>query len=185
MGGCVSSYLWVVWRGWDISCLWTVYLWLCLFIILFCRAIVLTYQEHLGVTYITLNEDPCPRMLIHNKCPIPLLLKENVKGRERKQDLTGLDCSPHISLPFLWPAFWVGGVTICILQFISYSISSYLLQKLQGLRCTVVLCLLIVPCIMSSTTTFPVSLTAGRERWFPLCCWKPPQTTAPQTGLTA
>ncbi|XP_039974155.1 vacuolar protein sorting-associated protein 13B-like isoform X2 [Xiphias gladius] len=43
------------------------------------RAIVLTYQEHLGVTYITLNEDPCPRMLIHNKCPIPLLLKENVK----------------------------------------------------------------------------------------------------------
>lgn len=47
---------------------------------LFCRAIVLTYQEHLGVTYITLNEDPCPRMLIHNKCPIPLLFKENVKG---------------------------------------------------------------------------------------------------------
>nr|XP_019946668.1 PREDICTED: vacuolar protein sorting-associated protein 13B [Paralichthys olivaceus] len=43
------------------------------------RAIVLTYQEHLGVTYITLNEDPCPRMLIHNKCPIPLLLKETVK----------------------------------------------------------------------------------------------------------
>uniref|UniRef100_A0A8C9XPN5 Vacuolar protein sorting 13 homolog B n=1 Tax=Sander lucioperca TaxID=283035 RepID=A0A8C9XPN5_SANLU len=40
---------------------------------------VLTYQEHLGVTYITLNEDPCPRMLIHNKCPIPLLLKETVK----------------------------------------------------------------------------------------------------------
>ncbi|XP_032375136.1 vacuolar protein sorting-associated protein 13B isoform X2 [Etheostoma spectabile] len=43
------------------------------------RVIVLTYQEHLGVTYITLNEDPCPRMLIHNKCPIPLLLKETVK----------------------------------------------------------------------------------------------------------
>ncbi|XP_023127242.2 intermembrane lipid transfer protein VPS13B isoform X3 [Amphiprion ocellaris] len=47
------------------------------------RAIVLTYQEHLGVTYITLNEDPCPRMLIHNKCPIPLLLKENVKETPR------------------------------------------------------------------------------------------------------
>uniref|UniRef100_A0AAQ5ZM51 Vacuolar protein sorting 13 homolog B n=1 Tax=Amphiprion ocellaris TaxID=80972 RepID=A0AAQ5ZM51_AMPOC len=46
-------------------------------------AIVLTYQEHLGVTYITLNEDPCPRMLIHNKCPIPLLLKENVKETPR------------------------------------------------------------------------------------------------------
>ncbi|KAM9723999.1 intermembrane lipid transfer protein VPS13B isoform 3-T3 [Menidia menidia] len=43
------------------------------------RAIVLTFQEHLGVTYITLNEDPCPRMLIHNKCPVPLLLKENIK----------------------------------------------------------------------------------------------------------
>lgn len=45
------------------------------------RALVLTYQEHLGVTYITLNEDPCPRMLLHNKCPIPLLFKENCKGR--------------------------------------------------------------------------------------------------------
>lgn len=54
-----------------------------LFMLFFsCRAIVLTYQEHLGVTYITLNEDPCPRMLIHNKCPIPLLLKENVKGKQ-------------------------------------------------------------------------------------------------------
>lgn len=64
-------------RGSDMSCLWT------LFIFLFvCRAIVLTYQEHRGVTYITLNEDPCPRMLIHNKCPIPLLLKEDVRGRK-------------------------------------------------------------------------------------------------------
>ncbi|XP_030249580.1 vacuolar protein sorting-associated protein 13B isoform X3 [Sparus aurata] len=43
------------------------------------RGLVLTYQEHLGVTYIILNEDPSPRMLIHNKCPIPLLLKETVK----------------------------------------------------------------------------------------------------------
>ncbi|XP_044063064.1 vacuolar protein sorting-associated protein 13B-like isoform X9 [Siniperca chuatsi] len=49
------------------------------------RSIVLTYQEHLGVTYIILNEDPCPRMLIHNKCPIPLLLKENVKETPRTE----------------------------------------------------------------------------------------------------
>lgn len=45
------------------------------------RAVVLTYQEHHGVTYISLTEDPCPRMLIHNKCPIPLLLRETVKGK--------------------------------------------------------------------------------------------------------
>uniref|UniRef100_A0A665TE46 Vacuolar protein sorting 13 homolog B n=1 Tax=Echeneis naucrates TaxID=173247 RepID=A0A665TE46_ECHNA len=51
----------------------------------FCEAILLTYQEHLGVTYITLNEDPCPRMLIHNKCPIALLLKENVKETPRTE----------------------------------------------------------------------------------------------------
>ncbi|KAJ8394619.1 hypothetical protein AAFF_G00044220 [Aldrovandia affinis] len=44
------------------------------------RALVLTYQEHLGVTYLTLNEDPYPRLLVHNKCPIALLLKENVRG---------------------------------------------------------------------------------------------------------
>ncbi|XP_056141722.1 intermembrane lipid transfer protein VPS13B-like [Lampris incognitus] len=49
------------------------------------RALVLTYQEHLGVTYITLNEDPCPRMLIHNSCPIPLLLRENVKETPRTE----------------------------------------------------------------------------------------------------
>lgn len=49
------------------------------------RALVLTYQEHLGVTYITLNEDSCPRMLIHNKCPIPLLLKENCKEAPRAE----------------------------------------------------------------------------------------------------
>uniref|UniRef100_A0A3Q3JG19 Vacuolar protein sorting 13 homolog B n=1 Tax=Monopterus albus TaxID=43700 RepID=A0A3Q3JG19_MONAL len=48
-------------------------------------AIVLTYQEHLGVTYISLNEDPCPRMVIHNKCPIPLLLKEDVKETPRTE----------------------------------------------------------------------------------------------------
>uniref|UniRef100_UPI0037E89457 intermembrane lipid transfer protein VPS13B-like isoform X1 n=1 Tax=Semicossyphus pulcher TaxID=241346 RepID=UPI0037E89457 len=49
------------------------------------RCILLTYQEHLGVTYITLNEDPSPRMLIHNKCPVPLLLKENVKETTRSE----------------------------------------------------------------------------------------------------
>ncbi|KAI3361490.1 hypothetical protein L3Q82_013637 [Scortum barcoo] len=49
------------------------------------RGIVMTYQEHLGVTYIILNEDPCPRMLIHNQCPIPLLLKENVKETPRTE----------------------------------------------------------------------------------------------------
>ncbi|XP_077382325.1 intermembrane lipid transfer protein VPS13B isoform X2 [Festucalex cinctus] len=49
------------------------------------RTIVLTYQEHLGVTYITLNEDPCPPMLVHNKCPIQLLLKENVKETPRTE----------------------------------------------------------------------------------------------------
>ncbi|XP_026561693.1 vacuolar protein sorting-associated protein 13B isoform X1 [Pseudonaja textilis] len=46
----------------------------------FCtRAIVLTYQEHLGVTYLTLSEDPSPRIIIHNRCPVSLLLKENIK----------------------------------------------------------------------------------------------------------
>uniref|UniRef100_A0AAQ4R4U8 Vacuolar protein sorting 13 homolog B n=1 Tax=Gasterosteus aculeatus aculeatus TaxID=481459 RepID=A0AAQ4R4U8_GASAC len=52
--------------------------------------IVLTYQEHLGVTYIILNEDPCPRMLIHNKCPIPLLLKETLKETQK----TEVHCRP-------------------------------------------------------------------------------------------
>uniref|UniRef100_A0A8C3RDG3 Vacuolar protein sorting 13 homolog B n=1 Tax=Cyanoderma ruficeps TaxID=181631 RepID=A0A8C3RDG3_9PASS len=46
----------------------------------FCtRAIALTYQEHLGVTYLTLTEDPSPRVIIHNRCSIPLLVKENFK----------------------------------------------------------------------------------------------------------
>ncbi|KAJ8288378.1 hypothetical protein COCON_G00010370 [Conger conger] len=49
------------------------------------RALVLTYQEHLGITYIMLNEDPCPRLLIHNKCPIPLVLKETLKETPRTQ----------------------------------------------------------------------------------------------------
>ncbi|NXA45453.1 VP13B protein, partial [Nothocercus julius] len=46
----------------------------------FCtRAIALTYQEHLGVTYLTLTEDPSPRIIIHNKCSVSLLVKENFK----------------------------------------------------------------------------------------------------------
>lgn len=43
------------------------------------RAITLTYQEHLGVTYLTLTEDPSPRIIIHNRCSISLLVKENFK----------------------------------------------------------------------------------------------------------
>ncbi|XP_064363745.1 intermembrane lipid transfer protein VPS13B isoform X4 [Dromaius novaehollandiae] len=46
----------------------------------FCtRAIALTYQEHLGVTYLTLTEDPSPRIIIHNRCSVSLLVKENFK----------------------------------------------------------------------------------------------------------
>ncbi|XP_042321632.1 vacuolar protein sorting-associated protein 13B isoform X3 [Sceloporus undulatus] len=43
------------------------------------RAIALTYQEHLGVTYLTLSEDPSPRIIIHNRCPVSMLIKENFK----------------------------------------------------------------------------------------------------------
>ncbi|KAL8181853.1 UNVERIFIED_CONTAM: Vacuolar protein sorting-associated protein 13B, partial [Gekko kuhli] len=46
-------------------------------------ALVLTYQEHLGVTYLTLSEDPSPRIIIHNRCPVSLLLKENIKDTPR------------------------------------------------------------------------------------------------------
>lgn len=67
-----------------------------MFLFVYYRSIVLTYQEHLGVTYIILNVDPSPRMLIHNKCPIPLLLKETVKGRKAK---TGLISSRPIPFP--------------------------------------------------------------------------------------
>uniref|UniRef100_A0A8C3BAQ6 Vacuolar protein sorting 13 homolog B n=1 Tax=Cairina moschata TaxID=8855 RepID=A0A8C3BAQ6_CAIMO len=42
-------------------------------------AITLTYQEHLGVTYLTLTEDPSPRIIIHNRCSISLLVQENFK----------------------------------------------------------------------------------------------------------
>ncbi|PIO09067.1 hypothetical protein AB205_0024700, partial [Aquarana catesbeiana] len=43
------------------------------------KAVVLTYQEHLGVTYLTLTEDPSPRVIIRNRCTVALLLKENIK----------------------------------------------------------------------------------------------------------
>ncbi|XP_029101804.1 vacuolar protein sorting-associated protein 13B isoform X3 [Scleropages formosus] len=49
------------------------------------RAVVTTYQEHLGVTYVSLNEDPCPHMVIHNQCPIALLLKENLRETPRTE----------------------------------------------------------------------------------------------------
>nr|XP_027802688.1 vacuolar protein sorting-associated protein 13B [Marmota flaviventris] len=46
----------------------------------FCtRAIALTYQEHFGVTYLTLSEDPSPRVILHNRCPVAVLIKENIK----------------------------------------------------------------------------------------------------------
>ncbi|XP_038664545.1 vacuolar protein sorting-associated protein 13B-like isoform X2 [Scyliorhinus canicula] len=43
------------------------------------RAVVVTYQEYLGVTYITVSEDFSPRMIIHNRCPVAIMMKENVK----------------------------------------------------------------------------------------------------------
>lgn len=49
------------------------------------RALVLTCQEHLGITYLTVSEDLCPRMLIHNRCPMKLLLKENLKECPRDE----------------------------------------------------------------------------------------------------
>ncbi|KAK6325959.1 hypothetical protein J4Q44_G00016030 [Coregonus suidteri] len=49
------------------------------------RALVMTYQEHLGITYVTLNEDPCPHMLIHNQTPLSMLLRENVKESPRTE----------------------------------------------------------------------------------------------------
>ncbi|TNN02898.1 hypothetical protein fugu_010385, partial [Takifugu bimaculatus] len=65
------------------------------------RCIVLTHQEHLGVTYIFLNVDPSPRMLIQNQCPIPLLLKETVKETPRTDvycRLLEAKCSVHHEL---------------------------------------------------------------------------------------
>ncbi|XP_063055639.1 intermembrane lipid transfer protein VPS13B-like [Engraulis encrasicolus] len=84
------------------------------------RPLVLTYQEHMGVTYVTVSEDPSPRMLLHNRCPIDLLLKENTREPPRTEvfcrplpALSSLhhelyhqasafpDCRPRESLPTL------------------------------------------------------------------------------------
>ncbi|KAM6171919.1 intermembrane lipid transfer protein VPS13B isoform 2-T2 [Erethizon dorsatum] len=46
----------------------------------FCtRALALTYQEHFGVIYLTLSEDPSPRVIVHNRCPVTVFIKENIK----------------------------------------------------------------------------------------------------------
>ncbi|XP_069778608.1 intermembrane lipid transfer protein VPS13B-like isoform X4 [Narcine bancroftii] len=46
----------------------------------FCsRAVVVSYQEHLGVTYVTFSEDPGSRMIIHNRCTVPIMMNENIK----------------------------------------------------------------------------------------------------------
>uniref|UniRef100_A0A5F5PMW6 Vacuolar protein sorting 13 homolog B n=1 Tax=Equus caballus TaxID=9796 RepID=A0A5F5PMW6_HORSE len=46
----------------------------------FCtRAIALTYQEHFGVIYLTLSEDPSPRIIFHNRCPVTILIRENIR----------------------------------------------------------------------------------------------------------
>ncbi|XP_063246364.1 intermembrane lipid transfer protein VPS13B isoform X4 [Prinia subflava] len=68
----------------------------------FCtRAIALTYQEHLGVTYLTLTEDPSPRIIIHNRCSIPLLVKENFKDTPKFEvycKKIPAECSVHHEL---------------------------------------------------------------------------------------
>lgn len=46
----------------------------------FCtRALALTYQEHFGITYLTISEDPSPRVVLHSRCPVPILIKENIR----------------------------------------------------------------------------------------------------------
>ncbi|TRZ13124.1 hypothetical protein HGM15179_013988, partial [Zosterops borbonicus] len=65
------------------------------------RAIALTYQEHLGVTYLTLTEDPSPRVIIHNRCSIPLLVKENFKDTPKLEVYCRkipAECSVHHEL---------------------------------------------------------------------------------------
>ncbi|XP_072462964.1 intermembrane lipid transfer protein VPS13B isoform X2 [Notamacropus eugenii] len=49
------------------------------------RAIALTHQQYLGVTYLTLTEDPSPRILLHNKCPVTMLMRENIKDTPKFQ----------------------------------------------------------------------------------------------------
>ncbi|XP_036063837.1 vacuolar protein sorting-associated protein 13B isoform X4 [Onychomys torridus] len=43
------------------------------------RAVALTYQEHFGITYLTISEDPSPRVIFHNRCPVTILIKENIR----------------------------------------------------------------------------------------------------------
>ncbi|NWU94415.1 VP13B protein, partial [Upupa epops] len=65
------------------------------------RAIALTYQEYLGVTYLTLTEDPSPRMIIHNRCSVPLLVKENFKDTPKFEVYcrkVPAECSVHHEL---------------------------------------------------------------------------------------
>ncbi|XP_056617879.1 intermembrane lipid transfer protein VPS13B-like isoform X2 [Triplophysa dalaica] len=49
------------------------------------RALVVTCQEHQGITYVAVSEDLCPRMLIHNRCPMNILLKENLRECPRAE----------------------------------------------------------------------------------------------------
>ncbi|XP_069477524.1 intermembrane lipid transfer protein VPS13B isoform X2 [Ambystoma mexicanum] len=65
------------------------------------RALALTYQEHLGVVYVTLTEDPCPRIIVHNKCSVVLLLKENIRDTPKFEVYSRTvpaDCSIHHEL---------------------------------------------------------------------------------------
>ncbi|XP_074056668.1 intermembrane lipid transfer protein VPS13B isoform X2 [Macrotis lagotis] len=49
------------------------------------RAIALTHQQYLGVTYLTFTEDPSPRIILHNKCPVTMLMRENIKDTPKFQ----------------------------------------------------------------------------------------------------
>ncbi|XP_048385088.1 intermembrane lipid transfer protein VPS13B-like isoform X2 [Stegostoma tigrinum] len=50
----------------------------------FCsRAMVVSCQEYLGVTYITISEDSNPRMIIHNRCTVGIMMKENLKDARK------------------------------------------------------------------------------------------------------
>ncbi|KAI4881788.1 hypothetical protein NFI96_011483 [Prochilodus magdalenae] len=68
------------------------------------RALVLTCQEHLGISYISVSEDPCPRMLIYNRCSKALLLKENLKDAYGSSALPPLGRSDH-NLVLLIPTY--------------------------------------------------------------------------------
>uniref|UniRef100_A0A8C4PXQ0 VPS13-like middle region domain-containing protein n=1 Tax=Eptatretus burgeri TaxID=7764 RepID=A0A8C4PXQ0_EPTBU len=47
----------------------------------FCtRPLLLIWNENLGVNYLNLTLDPCPRMLIYNHCSVPIQMKEVISG---------------------------------------------------------------------------------------------------------